>query len=87
MNVCQNIDHRTCKNILEILNAAVGVKYSAAITELKDRMKKMTNSLEKKRLENEQQLSKISAGKKSAAGHIKALPKYKEIEKQRKDNA
>lgn len=60
---CLSDKHRKCNKIVEIETAAEGVRESAAITDLKERMMKFTSDLEKTQIENEQQLSKISIEK------------------------
>ncbi|CAC5407471.1 unnamed protein product [Mytilus coruscus] len=72
---CLSENHRKCNKIVEIEKAAEGVKDSAAITDLKERMSKFTNILEKTQIENEQQLSKMRAEKEVANNHLKEFLK------------
>ncbi|VDI43466.1 Hypothetical predicted protein [Mytilus galloprovincialis] len=72
---CLSGKHRKCNKIVEIETAAEGVRESAALTDLKERMIKFTSILEKTQIENEQQLSKISIEKESTSNHLKEFIK------------
>lgn len=63
--------HRPCDKILEIEKAAGGVKDSAAINNLKGRMRTFSRFLEQTQIEHEQTVSSISIEKDSAHENIK----------------
>ncbi|XP_052105880.1 uncharacterized protein LOC127738599 isoform X1 [Mytilus californianus] len=70
---CLSESHRSCDKILEIEKAADGIKNSAAITDLKERMRNFASILEKTQTENKQTISKVSKEKESAYDHIQEL--------------
>lgn len=99
---CLSENHRLCDKILEIEKAAGGVKGSAAISNLKERMKTVIRILEQTQIEHEQTLSNISIEKDTAhesikeflqcfKSHIKQIrnnlnKRYDNILKQNKEN-
>ncbi|XP_063427190.1 uncharacterized protein LOC134710729 [Mytilus trossulus] len=69
-HACLSESHRQCNSIVEIEKAAVGIKDSAAIKQLKEKMTTLKSILEKTQIENEQQLTTINIDKEAAIDHI-----------------
>lgn len=59
-HACLSESHRQCNSIVEIEKAAAGIKDSAAIKQLKEKMTKLKSILQKTQIENEQQLTTIN---------------------------
>lgn len=72
---CLSESHRTCDKILEIEKAADGVKDSAALNDMKERMIKLASILKNTQTENEQQLSKFKTEKEVSNDHLKKIRK------------
>lgn len=70
-HACLSESHRQCNSIVEIEKVADGIKDSAAIKQLKEKMTKLKSILEKTQIENEQQLTTINIDKEAAIDHIK----------------
>lgn len=70
-HACLSESHRQCNSIVEIEKVADGIKDSAAIKQLKEKMTKLKSILEKTQIENEQQLTIINIDKEAAIEHIK----------------